>query len=722
MDYLKIACSTGAQKLFKTKRETVLLDETDYKDVAAVVLTNEETKFIDIIYDFAFEIPVFLITNDTANNTFDSSKVNRVYIQEHTDINQLSDEIEESATEYEEALLPPFFKALDNYVAHDHLAFDCPGHQGGNFFKKHPAGKYFYDFYGSNIFRSDICNADVELGDLLIHEGPPHESLKATAKIYNCDRTYYVMNGTSGSNTVAISALVTPGDFVLFDRNNHKSVYDAVLVKSGGRPIYLETARNPMGFIGGIDNHCFEEEYIRDEIKNKYPGEEKIKRPIRLAVIQLGTYDGTIYNARQVVDRIGHLCDYILFDSAWVGYEQFIPMMKNCSPLLLELGPDDPGILVTQSVHKQQAGFSQVSYIHKKDGHIRGQKRYVNHKRFNYVYRSFVSTSPNYPLYASLDINARMMAGRAGQKLWDDCIKLGIEVRKDVFTKCKMIKPFIPPIVDGRPWHEYDTETMSKDIRFFSMEPDAKWHSFDGYAENQYFVDPNKFMLITPGIDVETGNYEDFGVPASILMNYLRTQKIIPEKNDFYSILFLLTPAEDKEKLDAVVDSLVLFEEHITNDSLLSDVLPDLVAVYKDRYKDYTVRQLCQEMHDFYKSSNTKKLQKELFRKDFFPETVMKATDASIALLRNHAKLVKLRDAKGEIALEGALPYPPGIFCMVPGEKWTDTVQKYFMILQEGINRFPGFAPEIHGVYLEEENGKTEVYCYVYDEQEDFES
>ena len=36
-------------------------------------------------------------------------------------------------------------------------------------------------------------------------------------------------------------------------------------------------------------------------------------------MIQLGTYDGTIYNARQVVDKIGHLCDYILFDSAgWV--------------------------------------------------------------------------------------------------------------------------------------------------------------------------------------------------------------------------------------------------------------------------------------------------------------------------------------------------------------------------------------------------------------------
>ena len=92
----------------------------------------------------------------------------------------------------------------------------------------------------------------------------------------------------------------------------------------------------------------------------------KWDRPFRLAVIQLGTYDGTIYNARQVVDKIGHLCDYILFDSAWVGYEQFIPLMKKSSPLLLDLDENDPGIFVVQSTHKQQAGFSQASQIHKK--------------------------------------------------------------------------------------------------------------------------------------------------------------------------------------------------------------------------------------------------------------------------------------------------------------------------------------------------------------------
>ena len=117
-----------------------------------------------------------------------------------------------------------------------------------------------------------------------------------------------------------------------------------------------------------------------------------------------------------MVDKIGHLCDYILFDSAWVGYEQFIPMMKDCSPLLLELNENDPGILVTQSVHKQQAGFSQTSQIHKKDKHIKGQDRYVNHKRFNNAFMLHASTSPFYPLFAALDVNAKIQGSEAGRR------------------------------------------------------------------------------------------------------------------------------------------------------------------------------------------------------------------------------------------------------------------------------------------------------------------
>ncbi|MGU0042797.1 hypothetical protein ACVXHA_05570 [Escherichia coli] len=55
-----------------------------------------------------------------------------------------------------------------------------------------------------------------------------------------------------------------------------------------------------------------------------------------------------------MIDTVGHLCDYILFDSASVGYEQFIPMMADSSPLLLELNENNPGSC--DSVGAQTAG------------------------------------------------------------------------------------------------------------------------------------------------------------------------------------------------------------------------------------------------------------------------------------------------------------------------------------------------------------------------------
>ena len=716
MPNLKIAYSPKVEQYFSTNRELVEIDKTDFTDVAAIVLTAGDVgEYLERIQATNFGIPVFVV--QTEEEQVDPKFYDAIYhIQDLNgyDIKLYSRQIETAAKFYEDKMLPPFFKMLSEYVEMGNIAFDCPGHQGGQYYRKHPAGRFLYDFYGENIFRSDICNADVKLGDLLIHEGAACDAQKYAAQVFNADKTYFVLNGTSSSNKVALNAVLAPGDLVLFDRNNHKSNHHGALIQAGATPIYLETARNPFGFIGGIDSHCFEEDYLKSLIKEVAPEKLNQKRPFRLAVIQLGTYDGTIYNARQVVDKIGHLCDYILFDSAWVGYEQFIPMMKDCSPLLLELNENDPGILVTQSVHKQQAGFSQTSQIHKKDKHIKGQDRYVNHKRFNNAFMLHASTSPFYPLFAALDVNAKIQGSEAGRRLWHECVKVGIEARKLVLNHCELIRPFIPTTIKGKKWQDYDTEEIATNLEFFKFHPTDTWHKFEGYADEQYFVDPCKFLLTTPGISLETGEYEKFGVPATILANYLRENGIIPEKCDLNSILFLLTPAETLTKMQTLVAQIALFEKHIKQDSLLKDVLPTVYKNNEDRYKGYTIRQLCQEMHDLYVSRNVKQLQKDLFRKATLPEYALNPHDANIEFVRNKVELVALTDIVGRVAAEGALPYPPGVLCVVPGERWSSTAQKYFLALEEGINTLPGFAPEIQGVYLQKDpDGRTRAYGYV---------
>ncbi|WP_295234387.1 ornithine decarboxylase [Veillonella sp.] len=727
MSLLKVAISEQAEAVVGvlTKRPVIRPTATDFTDVGAVLIGDCEIDTLANTPVKAFDIPVFVVRTGTGMEGLTPEQVAKaedtvlrdaygILDSEPSEREFYARRVETAILNYEHRSLPPFFRTLRRYVETGNSQFNCPGHQGGQFFRKHPAGRAFYDFYGENIFRSDLCNADVQLGDLLIHEGYALDAQEHAAQVFNADKTYFVLNGTSTSNKVVLNALLAPGDIVLYDRNNHKSISHGALVQAGAIPVYLETARNPFGSIGGIPEACFNETSLRERIAERDPEKAKAPRPIRLAVIQLGTYDGTIYNARQVVDAIGHLCDYILFDSAWVGYEQFIPMMKDCSPLLLELGPEDPGIIVTQSVHKQLAGFSQTSQIHKKDGHIRGQERYVNQKRFNNAFMMHASTSPFYPLFAALDVNAKIHSGDGGRALWQDCVAVGIEARKTVLRNCKYLRPLVPPMVHGKPWEEGKTVDMTQDIAYFAFEPEASWHSFSGYGKGQYFIDPCKFQLITPGINMETGAYEDFGIPATILANYLREHQVVPEKCDLNTILFLLTPAESYTKMDALIAKLLRFEQLIEADAPMQEVLPTVYAMNIDKYRGYTIRQLCQEMHDFYKARNVSQLQQRLFQKEYFPTYVKTPQAANIDFVRGYGELVPIADCVGRMALEGALPYPPGVICVQPGEIWSSTARDYFMALEAGINELPGFAPELQGVYIErDDTGYRRAYAYV---------
>lgn len=713
---LKIAYTEKALELFGKvgTREAVLVDHTDFTDVGALLMTGGDRHTVSSPWVKALHIPIFLIVRDGNRETEEMGEVYSIISLNPSERNLFERQIESAVARYEDTILPPFFKGLLEYVEQGNSEFDCPGHQGGAYFRKHPAGRIFYDFYGENTFRGDLCNADVAMGDLLIHEGPALAAQKHAARVFNADKAYFILNGTSGANKVVMNALLTPGDLVLYERNNHKSVGYGALIQAGAIPIYLETARNPFGLIGGVLDHCFNEEYIRMLIAERDPKRARMDRPLRAAVIQLGNYDGCIYNARQVMEKIGHLCDYIVFDSAWVGYEQFIPMMKDCSPLLLDLGPEDPGIIVTQSIHKQQAGFSQASMILKKDSHIKGQKRYVPHKIFNNSFMVNSSTSPNYQIFASLDMNAKIQEGEAGRLLWHECMVNAIEARKKVLKYCKYLRPIVPPVVHGKKWEEGNTEEMADDISYFAFEPGGKWHSFQGYSKGQYFINPMKLQLMTPGINMENGEYEDFGIPGIILADYLRDNRVIPEKCDLNDILFLMTPAETKTKLDSLITKLVQFEHHIDNDSPMEMVLPTVYNRYRDRYEGYTIRRLCRELHDFYKERKINVLQKKMFLKAYFPAYFMSPQKANWALVRGQGELIPLEEAEGRVALQGAVPYPPGVTCVQPGERWSRIALDYFLDFVETANILPGFAPELQGVYLEkDETGKRRAKGYV---------
>ena len=209
MKHLKIAFSHKAQFYFGSMegRTNVELSQTDFTDVGAIVISESDTDVLENELVQSFGIPVFLVVFDKSVDISPFiGKVERVIDGSTTNFDLYKRQIEAAAAKYEASMLPPFFQALANYVEDGNSQFDCPGHQGGQFFCKHPAGRAFYDFFGENVFRADLCNADVKLGDLLIHEGSAVEAQQHAAQVYNADKTYFVLNGKSSSNKVVLNS------------------------------------------------------------------------------------------------------------------------------------------------------------------------------------------------------------------------------------------------------------------------------------------------------------------------------------------------------------------------------------------------------------------------------------------------------------------------------------------------------------------------------------
>ena len=109
----------------------------------------------------------------------------------------------------------------------------------------------FFDFYGENMFRTDM---GVERGVPRLvarPSGPIGESERYAARVFGAHRSYSVLNGTSASNRAIMSACVGDDEIALCDRNCHKSIEQG-LVLTGGIPVFLSPTRNRYGIIGPI--------------------------------------------------------------------------------------------------------------------------------------------------------------------------------------------------------------------------------------------------------------------------------------------------------------------------------------------------------------------------------------------------------------------------------------------------------------------------------------
>ena len=674
--------------------------------------------------------------------------------------------IERLVTDYTGQLLSPFFGALKRYVDDYNWVWCCPGHNGGTFYRKTPLGRIFFDFVGEDFLRGDLCNASPELGSILQHQGPVLDAEKRAAEIFGAERTYFVLNGTSTSNKMVTMSLLRPGDLVLFDRNCHKSMHHGALMLAGATPVYLNPTRDANGIIGPIDWQYLDEDYIRHQIRRNPlvsdPDAWRRERPFRLAIVTNTTYDGVCYNARLLLEKLGHLCDYLVYDEAWMAYAKFHPLYVDRFGMGLGgLGPTDPGIYTTQSTHKCLAGMSQASQIHVRDAHIKEQPRRLDHDRFNEVFMMHTSTSPQYNMIASLDVGAEIMRGRQGFLLMDDAVRESIALRKqleryraelvelepsaaaqwffDIFgphtvtlspeqLEAALAAPQLTPGtrrsisraiaaggVTGARWSDLDDDLLASVPECWMFHEGDDWHDLRGLVPGYIMLDPTKCSIATPGIR-QGREFDDWGIPAAIPAAILRARGIVNEKTSFYTILLLVTAAIERGKSATVLSELLEIKRLYDAAAPLADVLPDLVASHPERYDAMTLPALCDEMHQFLRERHADALQRAAYNAEHEPEIVLSPAQGHVDLLGDDVELVALDDLSGRVAATLIVVYPPGIALMVPGERFAEgsAAIAYLRLFQESDNLFPGFESEMQGVFPRRaDDGRLRYFTYV---------
>src|SRR3954462_9396243 len=226
---------------------------------------------------------------------------------------------------YRAQLLPPYARALATYNRDAEYSWAAPGHQGGVAFLKSPVGRVFFDFFGENLFRTDMGIERGALGSLLGHSGPVGESERYAARVFGAQRSYTVTNGTSASNRTIMTACVGDGEIALCDRNCHKSIEQG-LALTGGIPVFITPTRNRFGIIGPASPASLEPAAINAAIAaNPLAKNAANQKPV-YAVLTNCTYDGMCYDSAEVEARLGKSSDRVHLDEAWYGYARFNPL------------------------------------------------------------------------------------------------------------------------------------------------------------------------------------------------------------------------------------------------------------------------------------------------------------------------------------------------------------------------------------------------------------
>jgi arginine decarboxylase len=598
----------------------------------------------------------------------------------------------------------PFFDNLKKYAQRPIGTFHAlPIARGKSVFKSDWI-RDMGEFYGPTLFLAESSATTGGLDSLLEPTGNIKKAQEMAARAFGADHVFFVTNGTSTSNKMAVQALLAPGDIVIVDRNCHKSHHYG-MVLAGAQPLYVEAfPMTEYSMYGAVPLRT-----IKQALLNlKADG-----RLYRAKMVDLTncTFDGHIYNTRRVMEECLAIKPDLIFlwDEAWFGFARFSPFLRPRTAMgaandieawlhdpkgvaeyekqRAELGenPSDDVLLDTRLIpdpRKVKLRVYQTNSTHKSMSALRqGSMLFVKDVEFHSVEAQFheavfthASTSPNQQLIAGLDVARRQME-LEGYGLVHNAIEVALAIRQAVAEHPLISKYFHILGADKMVPMEYRQSGFTD-----YLDAKTNWAvARRSFQEDEFCLDPTRMTLVcgTAGFD----GTQFKGILASrynIQLNKTSRNSVLLQSNinntrsdiaHLIRVLVEISGEIDQRLAQGGSNVRQAFDARVK--SLMTDV-PDLPNF--------------SHFHDAFRKDAGSRTNEGDIRGGFY--TAYDAAGCEYIRLADPEIDRRLKDGPDLVSANFVIPYPPGFPIMVPGQVITQETIDFMRKLD---------VKEIHG-------------------------
>jgi arginine/lysine/ornithine decarboxylase len=267
----------------------------------------------------------------------------------------------------------PLFDRLAEVASRKPASFHVPGHKAGAGIGGAEAEIF------TRIMTIDYTEA-TGLDDLHHPEGVIADAQALAADCFGAEETCFLVGGSTVGNLAMILAVCEPGDLILVQRNVHKSVIHGLML-AGAKAVFVPPAIDEAsGIAAGV-----QERDVREALE-RHPEAKAL-------FVSNPNYYGMGIDLAPLAELLHDTGKPLLVDEAHGAHFGFHPGLPRSA---LAGGAD----CVVQSTHKMLTAMTMAAMLHIQGGRI---DRPLIRQRLAMLQ----SSSPSYPLMASLDVCRR---------------------------------------------------------------------------------------------------------------------------------------------------------------------------------------------------------------------------------------------------------------------------------------------------------------------------